>query len=88
MNNTDLKKMYGQVNYVTKLMELNKIEQALSIIYEIFPKLDIGPKRLLASNLLQARTQYDLRNVVMPEGFYSFIANELAKITFNKSLVF
>lgn len=86
-NKEEVQKMYAEVNYVTKLMEIDKVESALDIIYKLYPRLEYGPKLMLTSNLLQARNQYDFSNVVMPEGFYNFLANEVQKRFRNTKLL-
>jgi len=63
------------VNQITALMEDNKIEEALPLIFEHYKNLPLFPKKILTNNILEAHTQYDLRKIEMPEDFYDFLAS-------------
>jgi hypothetical protein len=63
------------VNYITSLMQNDKIEQAIPLIFKFYKDLPVFPKKLLTYNILEAHGQYDLRKVEMPEDFYDFLAS-------------
>ena len=71
----ELEESLKLVNYITKLMEDDKIEEALPLIHEHYKDLPLFPKKILTNNIIEAHTQYDLRSVVMPEDFYDFLAS-------------
>ena len=63
------------VNHITRLMQNDEIEKALPLIFKFYKDLPLFPKKMLTYNILEAHTQYDLRKVEMPEGFYDFLAS-------------
>ena len=64
------------VNYITSLMEHDKIEEALPLIFQHYKNLPLFPKKILTNNILEAHSQFDLRHIKMPEDFYDFLASQ------------
>ena len=63
------------VNMITRLMQNDKIEDALPLIHKHYKDLTLFAKKLMTVNILEATKQYDLRKVEMPEDFYDFLAS-------------
>lgn len=72
---TEIEADLSLVNMITKLMETDKIEEALPLIHKHFKELALFPKKILTNNILEASKQYDLRKVEMPDDFYDFLAS-------------
>ena len=84
----ELEKALQIVNFITRLMQDDKIEEALPLIYLHYKDLPTFPKKVLTNNILEASKQYDLRNVEMPESFYNFLAsNESDELFFPNCLL-
>lgn len=86
-NINEIKNALDIVNHITSLMQNDKIEQAIPLIFKFYKGLPQFPKKLLTYNILEAHTQYDLRKVKMPEDFYDFLAShESDDLFFNRRL--
>lgn len=72
---TEIEADLNLVNMITKLMETDKMEEALPLIHKHYKGLTLFAKKLMTVNIIEATKQYDLRKVEMPEDFYDFLAS-------------
>lgn len=67
---------FGLVNFITSLMEKDQIEKALELVNIYFEQLSITEKLILTENIIQATTQYDIPNELLPESYYDFVISQ------------
>lgn len=64
------------INYITLLMEQDKIEEALVLINKHFKSFTTVEKKLMTVNILEATKQYFLSSNDLPEEYYDFLASD------------